>query len=123
MLFRSVKKNGLYTYPDTAVVCGKVELVEGRNDTITNPILLVEVLSPSTKNYDLKGKFALYQALSSLQSYVVIDQERVYVEYYQRTGSNKWELETYENLTDALSIKIIEVKLALEAIYDKVEFD
>ena len=117
-----VQKNGLYTYPDISVVCGKVQLVEGRNDTITNPILIAEVLSPSTKNYDLKGKFALYQALPSLQNYLVIDQERVYLEYYQRAGLRNWTLEICESLDEVMTLSAIKAGLALSTVYDKVEF-
>jgi Uma2 family endonuclease len=68
-----VKRNGLYTYPDVMVVCGKVEFVRGRNDTLTNPIV-IEVLSPATHSYDRVKKFALYKQLDSLREYVMYDQ-------------------------------------------------
>ncbi len=68
-----VKKNGLYTYPDVMVVCGKLEFVKGRTDTLTNPVVIVEVLSESTEGYDRGTKFELYRAVDTLQDYVLID--------------------------------------------------
>ena len=66
-----VQDNGLYTYPDLMVVCGNIKFVAGRDDTVTNPIVVVEVLSKSTGSYDRGPKFELYRALHTLQDYVL----------------------------------------------------
>ena len=77
-----VQDNGLYTYPDLMVVCGDIVFAEGRDDTITNPIVLVGVLSKSTGDYDRGPKFELYRALDTLQDYVLVDQVKVHVEHF-----------------------------------------
>src|SRR5205823_5842979 len=79
-----VKDEGLYTYPDVAVVCGSPAYVSGRDDTISNPVILVEVLSPSTRNYDRGEKFLFYRSIKSLKTYLIIDQLRVLVECHQK---------------------------------------
>lgn len=124
-----VNINGFYTYPDVAVVCGEIEFgfdEKGklRQDIITNPALLVEVLSPSTGNYDRKDKFSLYRALTSLQHYLLVDQERYSVDYYQRTTQG-WLLRSYESPTDAITLNLggSRLRLALTSVYNKVKFD
>ena len=71
-----VKQNGLYTYPDAMLVCGKPEFAADRRDIITNPVLIVEVLSDSTQSYDRGDKFALYRAIPSFAHYLLIHQDR-----------------------------------------------
>ena len=115
-----VKENGLYTYPDVMVVCGAIELAEERQDTITNPALIVEVLSASTQIYDRNGKFQLYRALASLKDYVLIDQNRVMVEYYHRLEEHKWILETYEDIGQTIKLLALDFDLPLSRVYSKV---
>jgi len=69
-----VSATGLYTYPDVSVACGEPEFLDGSLDVLLNPLLIVEVLSPSTESYDRGAKFALYQRLPSLQEYVLVSQ-------------------------------------------------
>ncbi len=118
-----VEKNGLYTYPDAVVVCGEFQLASGRKDTITNPVLIVEVLSESTRDYDRGDKFKLYRAIPTLQHYILIDQDEVRVEHY-RKHKNDWVIESYTRMSDALTIKLGEkiVKLRVRDIYEKVDF-
>ncbi len=117
-----VKRNGLYTYPDVMVVCGKVEFLEGRNDTLTNPILIVEVLSPSTREYDRVKKYALYKQLDSLQEYVLVDSEQVHVTHL-RHEAGKWVIEMYDDLESVLRLASLECEVSLRQIYDKIEFE
>ena len=124
-----VQQNGLYTYPDVAVVCGELQYAANkdgslRNDTITNPVLLAEVLSPSTKNYDQGGKFAMYRTLPSLQHYLLLDSERIYLDHYQKTAQG-WLLRTYQSRDDSLPLALggSRFKLNLTALYNKVTFD
>ena len=84
-----VKKNGLYTYPDIMAVCGQLEFAEGRDDTLTNPVVIVEVLSKSTQDYDRGGKFALYRAIETFQDYVLIDQHTIQVEHFHRLDDGR----------------------------------
>ena len=117
-----VKATSLYTYPDVTVVCGKVEFAKGRNDTISNPTLIVKVLSESTKNYDRSRKFDLYRALKSLQAYVPIDQNQMQVQYFRRLKDGTWELEEYTQPRDKVKIHALDMALSLAALYRKVDW-
>ena len=118
-----VKKNGLYTYPDVMVVCGQLEFVKGRTDTITNPAVIIEVLSEATQAYDRGAKFELYRALDTLQDYVLIDQARVYVEYFHKLVDGRWLLTELNTLEAVLKLESVEVELPLSRIYQRVEWE
>ena len=115
------KSKELYTHPDVSVVCGKIEFAQGRNDMITNPIVIVEVLSSATKNYDRGRKFDLYRAIKTLQDDVLIDQQRARIEYFQRLADGTWALEEYEGLEGKLHLRSIAVDLRIRDIYQRVE--
>ncbi len=86
-------------YPDASVVCGPVELFKGDRYTIANPLILFEVLSPSTRNYASNFKLEHYQRISSLKAYVMVDSERIWVRNCQRLGDhNRWVLEELRKL-------------------------
>ncbi|MBI5301448.1 MAG: Uma2 family endonuclease [Chloroflexi bacterium] len=116
-----VQKSGLYTYPDVTVICGKIEFVPGRDDTVLNPIVLVEVWSDSTKEYDRGAKFAMYRHIPSLKEYVMIDQTKPYIEHFHRDG-NFWVLETLEQMDAILNLPSLEIQIPLMTIYEKVEW-
>jgi Uma2 family endonuclease len=118
-----VTKSGLYTYPDVMVVCGKLEFVPGRNDTVTNPILIVEVLSESTQGYDRTTKFRFYRQIPSLQEYVLIDQARAYVECFRKMEGGRWVFEAYDQLEDSVALQSLDLKIPLARIYNKVEWE
>jgi Uma2 family endonuclease len=113
---------GIYTYPDVSVACGKIEFAKGRNDTITNPTLIIEVLSPSTANYDRGRKFTLYQSVKSLRAYVLIEQHRPHVEYFHKLADGTWELETYDDLDAQFTLRALKFALRLRDIYDTVDW-
>ncbi len=117
-----VKKNGLYTYPDVMVVCGKPQFVEGRDDTITNPVVIVEVLSKSTRDYDRGAKFELYRATGSFQDYVLIDQERPYIEYFHKLEDGRWLLSEFSDLDATLTLEAIDFTIPIRRIYHKVDW-
>jgi Uma2 family endonuclease len=118
-----VEENGLYTYPDVMIVCGQLQFAPDRNDTITNPVLIVEVLSESTRDYDRGMKFQLYRDVPTLQHYILIDQDEVRVEHY-RKQKNEWVFTSFTHLKDALTIRLDEgeIKLRIRDLYDKVDF-
>jgi Uma2 family endonuclease len=118
-----VKKNGLYTYPDVMVVCGKLEFVKGHTDTLTNPVVIVEVLSESTQGYDRGAKFELYRALETLQDYVLIDQSRVHAEYFRRLDDGRWLLTEFNELEAILKIEAVGVEIPLSRVYQRVEWE
>ncbi len=117
-----VKANSLYTYPDAMLVYGPVEFAEARNDTITNPLVIVEVLSNSTRDYDRGFKFESYRLIETLQDYLLIDQERVHVEYFHKLEDGRWVLiET--NLPEVtLTLQAINFSVAVNRIYQKVDW-
>lgn len=117
-----IPRRGLYTYPDVMVVAGELAFVEGRNDTITNPIAIVEVLSESTKNYDRGEKFEFYRTLSSFREYLLIDQAKIHVEHCTKTTDNTWLLAEYENIETTLNFTSIPFQISLTSIYKKVWF-
>jgi len=118
-----MRRNGFYAYPNAVVVCGEIETVPGHDDIVTNPILLVEVLSPSTASYDRSGKFELYRALLTFAHYLLVDQDRVYVEYFRHTPEG-WLLQTFDDLAQTIHLALPGgvVDLALADVYDKVAF-
>ncbi|MYF97838.1 Uma2 family endonuclease [Candidatus Poribacteria bacterium] len=116
-----VSESGLYTYPDVVVVCDEPRFEDGYFDTLLNPTVIAEVLSPSTENYDRNEKFMSYQTLESLQEYILISQDAVHVEQYIRQDS-EWILREYLSLDDMFQTASIECQLALRAIYAKVRF-
>lgn len=117
-----VVQKGLYTYPDVMVVAGELLYAPNRKDTITNPLIIVEVLSESTKNYDRGEKFEFYRTLPSFQEYVLIDQYRVYVEQFSKMADHQWLLSEIEEPGAVLALVSIPLQLSLTDIYRKVRF-
>lgn len=108
-----------YTYPDVVVVCGEPRFQDSDLDTLLNPTVIVEVLSPSTERMDRGKKFSGYRTLDSLREYVLIDQEQVLVEQYDRQG-DQWVLTALNRLDDRLRLRSIDCEVPLRAIYAKV---
>jgi len=117
-----IKANGLFTYPDLMVVCGEPEFYEGRDDMITNPVVIVEVLSKTTQDYDRGDKFKLYRSIPTLQEYILIDQYSVHIEQYYLEAPKKWAFVEYNELTDILKFAKIDFQISLQDIYRRVEF-
>ena len=93
----SAAASGLYTYPDIVVVCGREEFDPLDRHTMTNPTALIEVLSPSTENYDRVQKFRLFQPLASLREYVLVSQDEMRVECFVRQENGSWLLTVYDD--------------------------
>lgn len=115
-----VKAHDLFTYPDISVICGRPDFFNNRTDTITNPIVIFEVLSPSTKDYDRGQKFEFYRSIPSLRDYVIIQQEKVTIEHHHKVGLNRWLLTEYANLDETLVIESINFALPIRRIYARV---
>ena len=116
-----VHSTGTYTYPDVVVVCDEPRFEDSHFDTLLNPTVLIEVLSPSTAAYDRGEKFASYQKLDSLCEYVLIAQDSVCVEHYLRQEQD-WDLTEFRSLDDVFQLPSIGCELSLQAIYAKVQF-
>jgi Uma2 family endonuclease len=108
------------TYPDLMVVAEPLAYQEGRKDTLINPISIVEVLSPSTAGYDRGDKFAAYRTISTFKEYLLVAQDRMYIEHFQKHG-DRWIFSAYE---DDTTISVMEAKAAIAttAIYSRVDF-
>jgi Uma2 family endonuclease len=110
-----IPQNTLFTYPDISIYCGDLNDLE--DDNATNPTVLIEILSPSTKNYDRGGKFILYRAIPTLKEYILVDTDAVFVEAYRINQSGHWELEEYKSPDQTLSFPSLSVTVALKEIY------
>ena len=113
-------KLNAYFYPDLVVSCHPEDLAA--QDAITHPTLIVEVLSPSTRDYDRGDKFKSYRVLSSLQEYVLIDSNRVAVEYFRRGAGRMWLYTLYE-ASETLVLQSLGIEVAVDAIYEGVRLD
>jgi Uma2 family endonuclease len=118
-----IPQKRINTYPDVMVIAGELEFQEGRKDTLTNPIMIGEVLSKSTKSYDRDEKFAAYRTIGSFQEYLLIDQYTMHVEQYSKTDNNRWIFTEYEDADVTISLASISFEISLADIYDKVDFD
>lgn len=118
-----VPVTGLYTYADLVVVCGEPALADGHFDTLMNPTLLIEVLSPSTQNYDRGTKFVHYRALESLREYLLVSQDQPLVEHYIKQEDGNWLLSEAADLSVSVALPSIDCQLAMAEIYDRVRFE
>ncbi|OUC14083.1 MAG: hypothetical protein B0A82_13765 [Alkalinema sp. CACIAM 70d] len=112
----------LYTYPDIMVITAPVELKPDRRDTVMNPILIAEVLSDSTAGYDRGDKFSHYRSIDTFQEYVLVNQDRPHVEHYVKQAENQWLFTEYNSLEDKLTLASISVEIALQDLYEAIEF-
>lgn len=115
-----IRESGMYAYPDVVVVCGDEEFDERDVDSLLNPTLIVEVLSPSTEACDRGRKFDHYKERASLQEYVLVAQDRVSLHRYSRQGE-QWLLTAVTRLDDVIELPSIGCTLALRDVYDRVE--
>ena len=113
----------LYTYPDIVVVCGDPQFVDDEFDTLTNPVLLIEILSDSTEGYDRGLKFQNYRSIESLVEYVLVSQNAARIEKYVKHGDGFWLLSDAAGLESSITLEAIDCTLSLADVYAKVKFD
>jgi Uma2 family endonuclease len=112
-----------YRYADGSVVCGQLEVERyNSNDLLLNPLLLWEVLSPSTEAYDRGDKFTYYKSIASFREYLLIAQHRPHITHYVKQQDNTWAYEEVNDLNANLFLPAIECTLALSEVYHDVEF-
>lgn len=109
------------TYPDVMVICGERQFHDSRRDVVTNPILIVEVISDSTEAYDRGDKFRHYRSLQSLRAYLLLSQYRMQAELFLRQPDGTWSLSSYQDPSEAIPLRVVEAELLLAEVYDKVE--
>lgn len=117
-----IEEDDYYTYPDISIVCGDIEFAQNRDDIIKNPLVIIEILSKSTRSYDRGDKFSAYRGIRALQDYILIDQYTRHVEYFFKNDAGRWELEELRNNDEILNIRSVGIELPLESIYDRVRF-
>ena len=117
-----VTPTGLYTYPDVMVICADVRFADDQKDTVLNPVVLIEVLSESTRDYDRGRKFQHYRTLPSLMEYLTVAQDEPHIEHWSRQQEDRGLLVEFSNLGQSIQLASINCVLPLAEIYDKIEW-
>jgi Uma2 family endonuclease len=112
-----VAASGLYTYADCTVICGKPQTFSDQKDVVTNPLLIVEVLSPSTEGYDRGKKFESYRTIESFREYLLIHQDRRHVEHYSKQDDPSWVLREHSGADATVAIARLGVQISLGELY------
>jgi Uma2 family endonuclease len=115
------EKLSSYYYPDVVVVCGEPKFIDKVFDTLTNPTVIIEVLSPSTKRFDANEKFADYRRMDSVQEYLLVYQDKARIEHYFKNSEGKWEVEDLLGLEATLQLTSIDCELKMADIYKKLK--
>jgi Uma2 family endonuclease len=118
-----IEAENIGTYPDAMVICGDRAFYDDRRDVVTNPTLIVEVLSESSEAHDRGNKFRHYRALPSLQAYLLLSQQRMQAELFVRQPDESWNLSAFADPTDRIPLAAIGAELVLGEAYDKVELE
>lgn len=108
---------GLFTYPDVSVVCSDPQMLDDHDDVLLNPVLIVEVFSKSTEQYDRGRKFANYKTITSLQEYVLVAQDKVLIDRFVRQADGTWEQTTLTDPSSTLQLPALECSVPVEEIY------
>lgn len=109
-----------YLYPDVMAICGGAQMAEDAKNTVTNPTVIVEVLSGSTERWDRGGKFAKYRTVSSLREYVLVAQDDMVIEWYSLQGDGKWLYQVATGSESTLTLESLDVRIPLSAIYENL---
>ncbi|MEH1831375.1 MAG: Uma2 family endonuclease [Nostoc sp.] len=118
-----ISQKRTYTYPDVMILAGEPEFFNNRKDIILNPQIIVEVLSKSTKGYDREDKFQAYRTISTFQEYLLIDQTRIHVDQFSKTGKKQWTLREYDEEDEAIALVTVPFEISLQDLYNKVKFE
>jgi Uma2 family endonuclease len=113
----------LYVYPDIVVVCGEPKFIDGQADTLLNPTVLIEVLSPSTEAYDRGFKSAQYRTLDAVQEYALVSQTEARVEVFRRQPGGHWLLSEFVGLDTEAHFDSVNARIQLKEVYSKIVFD
>ncbi|HSI72767.1 MAG TPA: Uma2 family endonuclease [Fimbriimonas sp.] len=111
-----------YLYPDIVAYCGEPKFLDDHHDTLENPILLAEVLSPSTHRFDQRVKLQHYMKIESLHTYLIVAQDEVHVQQLERHGED-WHISVYTSLDDSVKLPSLEIELPLREVYYRVRFE
>ncbi|WP_336516690.1 Uma2 family endonuclease [Pollutibacter soli] len=112
-----IPENSLFTYPDISIICGDMITSGVDENSVVQPTIIIEILSPSTRDYDQGEKFRLYRDIPTLKEYILVDASSVHIESFRINAAGLWELIEYKSLKDELSIGSIETALPVADIY------
>ena len=115
-----VKSKDAYFYPDATIVCGELDLSDDFKDTIKNPTVIFEILSPSTTDYDLGRKFFYYMQIDSFKEYITIDTATLQVRIGNKQDNGAWLFKEYTTLNDSFTIQSIALTINLQEVYSDV---
>lgn len=116
-----IVKTGLYTYPDFTIVCGQSQFTESeKRDTLVNPTVIIEILSPSTERYDRGLKFQHYRTMDTLQEYILVAQDTYHIERFTHQENNEWLLSEAIGSKSRIPITAIQASFGLNDIYEQV---
>lgn len=118
-----IPENGLFTYPDISIICGNIDTSVEDDDSIIHPAVIIEILSPSTRDYDRGSKFKLYRAIPTLKEYIMVDSESISVETFRLNEDKTWQIEEYEQAGQSLYIRSLGFSIPLTEIYDGVNLN
>jgi Uma2 family endonuclease len=118
-----IPERRIYIYPDVMVIQGEPEYFQNCTDTILNPIAIVEVLSKGTKNYDRESKFDAYRTIPNFQEYLLIDQTRIHVEQFSKTGKKQWSFCEYDESDETIAFAKVPFQISLADLYNKVQLN
>jgi Uma2 family endonuclease len=119
----NIPENTLFTYPDISIYCNEIKYLNEDEDTILQPTVIIEILSPSTKNYDKGKKFNLYKDIPSLKEYIMIDSESISVQAFYIDDENNWKLNEHKEISDKLTLISMGFNVTLSDIYNHVRFN
>ncbi len=119
----AIPKAKRYVYAEVTVACQTSQFEDDQEDILTNPTLIVEVLSPSTERDDRGKKFLAYQTINSFQEYLVIAQDSIFIEHFVRHTDKLWLFEAITDLTSEVRLGSIDCTLSIASIYEKIRFD
>jgi Uma2 family endonuclease len=120
----NIVKENSFVYPDAMVICGDLKKSNSDQNSVTNPILVVEVLSKSTSDYDRGDKFYIYRQIPSLQEYVLIEQARPQVEiFYKKPGTDLWRISRFEGLESKIQLQSVEIEISMSELYFDIELE
>lgn len=118
-----VKTKSAFVYPDLAIICNGPVFLEGRKDIVTNPSVIIEILSPFTQDFDHGKKFMFYRQIPTLREYILISSMEVLAEKFVREESGAWTLTEYKRMEDKFSIDTIGYQTTLADLYRDVMFE
>lgn len=112
----------LYTYPDIVIICGEPQIERKFGENLLNPLIIVEVLSPSTERFDRGEKARLYRLMPSLEEHILVSQNEMHVEHFVRQKNGGWLLTEISGAEEVLELPTIDCRVSLNDIYAKIDF-